>query len=183
MLNKTDLSGCFEVAGKVHRDQRGSFVKTFHAEIFAQLDLNTEWREQYWSSSTARVIRGMHFQIPPRDHSKIVSCVHGEIMDVVLDLRVDSVTYGRHITRRLSAENGLSLYIPRGMAHGFLSLAAGSVVCYTVETVHDAQCDQGILWSSCGIAWEISGSEIISERDRSFPSLASFQSPFTCLPV
>lgn len=178
MLNQTELAGCFEIASKVHRDDRGTFVKTFHAHIFENQGLNTVWREQYWSRSAAGVVRGMHFQIPPHDHAKIVSCVHGEIMDAVLDIRTGSATFGRHIMRRLSAENGLSLYIPRGMAHGFLALSEGAVVSYALETVHDPASDRGVLWNSCGIPWPLDGAPIVSARDAALPTLAGCKSPF-----
>lgn len=174
----TEIPGVFELRGRVFTDQRGSFVKTFHEARFRELGLNTVWRELFWSSSAKGVVRGLHFQAPPSDHVKLVACVTGAIWDVVLDLRRASPTYGRHVARELSAGNGTQLYIPRGMAHGFLALSEGAVISYALETVHDPAADRGVLWDSCGIPWPLDGIPIISARDAALPGLAGFESPF-----
>jgi dTDP-4-dehydrorhamnose 3,5-epimerase len=177
-IHSTPISGLFTIRSRVFTDQRGTFVKTYHANRFAELGLNTTWRERFWSASRAGVIRGLHFQIPPADHAKLVACSTGRILDAVVDLRVGSPSYGCHQTFELSADNGVMVYIPRGMAHGFQSLEDGSVLQYDVETVHDPACDQGIRWDSCGIPWHEKSEPILSVRDASFPSLSEFESPF-----
>jgi dTDP-4-dehydrorhamnose 3,5-epimerase len=174
----TTIQGCYDVLPKVFSDGRGAFVKTFHESIFRQVGLNTVWREHFWSSSTRGTLRGFHFQAPPSDHAKLVSCPAGAVCDVVVDIRRSSATFGKHVMRELTAANGRLLYIPRGMAHGFLALTDGAVVSYAVETVHDSACDRGILWSSCGIDWPLSGAPIISARDAALPALAHNESPF-----
>lgn len=173
-----EIAGCLEIRSRVFLDARGSFVKTFHEEHFKHMGVNTVWREHFWSSSARGVIRGLHFQIPPADHSKLVTCVAGVVWDVVVDLRRQSSTYGEHIARELSAAKGNSLYIPRGMAHGFLSLSEGSVMLYAVETGYDPICDKGIRWDTCGIQWPNAFPAIISQRDAAFPAFDTFESPF-----
>lgn len=177
-IQPTAISGLFTIQTRVFSDQRGTFVKTYHAERFAELGLNSMWRERFWSASRAGVIRGLHFQIPPSDHAKLVTCSYGRVFDAVVDLRVNSPTYGAHQTFELSADIGMIVYIPRGMAHGFQSIEDGSVVQYDVETVHDPACDQGICWNSCGISWKGTHAPIVSARDAVFPSLGDIKSPF-----
>jgi dTDP-4-dehydrorhamnose 3,5-epimerase len=179
----TKIDGLWELHTKIFKDQRGFFVKTFHEPTLRVAGLNTIWREHFWSASGRDVIRGLHFQIPPCDHAKLVSCAAGAIWDVAVDLRRGSFTYGRHVARELSAENGIMMYIPRGMAHGFMSLTNGSVVLYAVETPHDPECDRGIRWDSCGVPWPLNSQPVISARDDSFPALSDFESPFLCEPV
>ena len=177
-ITPTIIEGLYEITAKVFRDQRGDFVKTFHLDRFTELGLNTRWRERFWSSSHAGVIRGLHFQIPPSDHVKLVTCCAGKIWDVVVDLRRSSPTFGKYVGLELTADNGRMLYIPRGMAHGFLALTEGAVVQYDVETVHDPACDRGIRWDGCGISWPIQGQPVMSTRDAAFPCLSDFESPF-----
>ena len=179
-VETTELAGCFELQCRVLRDSRGCFVKTFHREVFEAHGLNTVWREQYWSASTRGVLRGMHFQVPPAAQAKLVYCVSGAVLDVVLDLRSNSETYGQHIMRELSADNGLALYIPVGFAHGFLTLSADAVMCYTVETVYSPEHDRGVHWRGCDVAWPLEQgvTPLISGRDEGFPDLEAFESPF-----
>jgi dTDP-4-dehydrorhamnose 3,5-epimerase len=174
----TEIVGVFELRGPVFTDQRGTFVKTFHEARFRERGLNTTWRELFWSSSVKGVVRGLHFQAPPSDHVKLVACVAGAIWDVAVDLRRASPTYGKHVARELSAGNGAQLYIPRGMAHGFLALSDVAVVSYALETVHDPVNDCGVLWNSCGIPWPLDGMPIISARDAALPELSGCESPF-----
>jgi dTDP-4-dehydrorhamnose 3,5-epimerase len=136
-----------------------------------------ELRESFYSISKKDVIRGLHFHKPPFDHAKIVFCSKGAILDVALDLRTDSATYGQHVMQELSAENHLAMYIPRGFAHGFLSLEEESQTFYFVDGVYDAASDAGILYRDAGINWPVEN-PILSERDLSFPSIHQFQSPF-----
>lgn len=177
-ITPTCISGAWEIRAPVHRDPRGSFAKSFHAEAFSAHGLNTVWRELFTSTSARGVLRGLHFQIPPADQAKLVSCVAGRVWDVAVDLRRSSPTFGQHVARELSAANGLHLYLARGLAHGFLALDEGSVVSYAVETAHDPTCDRGVRWDSCGIPWPLNGLPTISARDAALPALASFESPF-----
>lgn len=170
-----EISGCFEFSPDVFTDKRGDFVKTFHAETFVSLGLNTEWPEEYFSVSSRNVLRGMHFQIPPYDHSKLVCCIRGQAIDVLLDLRLGSPTFGRNSKLNLSRYSGV--YIAPGVAHGFLSLEDDTVLLYRVSKAYNAEHDAGILWNSFGVSWPIDN-PLVSERDSRFPRFGEFKSPF-----
>lgn len=176
-IEPSKLSGCYKFNPKVIGDQRGRFVKIFHEPSYATLGLETKFAEEYYSVSHKNVIRGLHFQVPPMDHVKMVYCLEGHALDVVLDLRVGSPTYGQFEMFELNAINSSSIYIPKGMAHGFCALSENTVMVYKVSTVYSPEHDAGILWNSVGIPWPISEA-VLSTRDQSFPTLADFKSPF-----
>ena len=176
-LIPTSLDGCFQIDPFFAEDDRGTFVKRFHSESFSEVGLPTEWREEYYSSSRKGVLRGMHFQMPPHDHEKLVYCIHGRVLDVVVDLRTDSLTYGRYISVELDAALGAGLMIPKGMAHGFLALTDSALMAYKVTTTYAPKFDAGIRWDSFGFSWGLE-QPILSERDRSHPAFADFVSPF-----
>lgn len=176
-LSSTLLPGCFEISPKVHRDNRGTFVKTFHFETFNELGLQVNWAEEYYSISGENVLRGLHFQLPPHDHEKLVYCVEGEVLDAVVDLRVGSPTFGKHALFHLSGDKGNMLYIPRGMAHGFYSMSERTAMMYKVSTIYSPHHDTGILWSSAGIPWPTQ-QPVMSCRDASLPPFEEFASPF-----
>lgn len=173
----TPLKGAFLVQSPLFRDQRGKFVKTFHREIFRSFGVAPVFEEEFYSVSAKNVVRGMHFQIPPRDHAKYVCCLVGAVRDVILDLRFDSPTYGKHFVAELSAENRLALYIPSGFAHGFLSLTDGALMLYKTTSCHAPAFDSGVRWDSFGCEWGVN-EPIVSVRDAAFPGLQTFASPF-----
>ena len=152
-------------------------MKTFHAELFSALGLPIDWREEYYSSSRKGVIRGMHFQTPPHHHEKLVYCIQGQVLDVVVDLRMGSPTHGRHIAVKLDAARGQGLMIPKGMAHGFLALTENVMMAYKVTTVYTPENDAGIRWDSFGFDWGVD-KPILSIRDCAHPKLSEFDSPF-----
>lgn len=172
----TSLPGVKVIQPKKISDHRGCFTKTFHQEIFSRHRVDLVWAEEYFSFSKAGVLRGMHFQRPPHDHAKMVYCVSGEVIDVVVDLRHGSPTFGRHFATTLSSENGSMLYIPPGLAHGFFALS-DSIMMYKVTSVYAPESDQGIHWQSIGFNWP-GVQPLLSERDNSFPPLTDFDSPF-----
>jgi dTDP-4-dehydrorhamnose 3,5-epimerase len=176
-LHDTALPGCRELRFSPHRDARGSFQKFFRADQFQALGLRADWREEFVSVSNAGVIRGMHFQVPPAQHAKLVVCLAGRVLDVVVDLRRGSPTQGRCAAVELSAARANGLFVPEGFAHGFLSLEDGSTLLYKVSAEHAPACDQGIRWDSFGFDWPIAA-PLVSPRDAALPPLASFQSPF-----
>lgn len=176
-LIPTMLEGCFQLRPFFAEDERGTFVKIFHEERFAELGLPTEWREEYYSYSRKDVIRGMHFQTPPHDHEKIVYCMQGRVLDVVVDLRKNSSTYGQHVALELDAARGHGLFIPKGMAHGFLALTEGVLMAYKVTTVYASSNDAGIHWDSFGVDWSIK-QPIVSARDSAHPEFEKFNTPF-----
>jgi dTDP-4-dehydrorhamnose 3,5-epimerase len=176
-LKPTHLTGCFELQPKVFDDVRGRFVKVFQTQAFAAHGLDTNFAEEYYSVSNNNVIRGMHFQLPPMDHVKVVYCVQGAVLDVVTDLRVGSPTYGQSAVIELSSAKANSIYIPKGMAHGFCSLYDNSIMVYKVSSVYSPEQDAGILWNSVGVKWPTTQA-ILSERDKTFTPFEKFVSPF-----
>lgn len=176
-LVATPLPGCWEIRCRAFEDARGRFVKTFHAAAFAEAGLETGFVEDYYSVSRQGVLRGLHFQVPPQDHVKLVYAIAGSVLDAVVDLRVGSPTYGRHHLVELSAASANALYIPKGLAHGFYVPRGEAVMVYKVTSLYSPAHDGGILWNSAGISWPDQEPQL-SERDRGFLPLDQFQSPF-----
>ena len=176
-FEKTDIDGVFIIEHDVYKDARGAFVKTFHKEEFSQMGLEWDFRESYYTRSKEDVIRGMHFQVPPHDHAKLVTIIHGTVVDVILDLRRSSPTLGQHVAVELSRENRKSIYIPRGCAHGFSVLGESAIVYYMVTSEHAPAHDKGIRFDSFGYDWKV-GQPIISPRDLQFPKLAEYKDYF-----
>lgn len=173
---ETPLGGLFEIENKVFKDDRGSFIKTFHSEVFAEKGLDAGFKESFYSISNKGVLRGMHYQLPPHDHSKLVYVISGRILDVVVDVRENSETFGKYYSTELSEDNAKSLYIAKGFAHGFLTLSEKATVVYMTSTVHSPNYDTGIRWDSFGFDWNEyinfnENSFVISERDRAFNKL------------
>ena len=176
-IKETIIPGCFEIIPKIFHDYRGSFVKVFNESFFKEHGLNVDFKEEYYSVSYKNVLRGLHFQIPPFDHEKIVYCVLGEVMDVAVDLRVDSITYGKHVEIILSNKDGKIVYLPRGIAHGFYVLSDFAIMVYKTSAIYSPNYDSGILWNSVPIDWP-NNEPIISIRDSNFESFKNFISPF-----
>jgi dTDP-4-dehydrorhamnose 3,5-epimerase len=174
---ETRIPGCYELQARKLSDDRGDFVKTYHRDWFESLGLSNDWAEQYYSSSKPGVVRGLHFQLPPYDHAKLVYCIAGRVLDVALDLRCGSPTYGDHIRIELSAEQANMLYLPSGLAHGFSTFDEPATLVYNVTSVYHPESDTGICWDSAGIQWPHSSPQL-SARDKSFAALEVFDSPF-----
>jgi dTDP-4-dehydrorhamnose 3,5-epimerase len=158
-------------------DNRGSFLKVYNIEFFKENYLQTDFKESYFSVSNKNVLRGMHFQIPPFEHVKLVYLNKGSIIDVILDIRKRSATYGQSFTTEISQNNPILIYIPVGCAHGFLSLEDNSIVSYLQTSSYSKEFDMGVRWDSFGMNWHIKD-PIISQRDNSFGSLSDLNSPF-----
>jgi len=177
---ETPIPGCVELRPYRLADSRGIFVKTFHRNSFETLGLRTDWAEQYYSVSQPGVLRGLHFQRPPHEHAKLVYCIAGRVLDIALDLRQGSPTYGEHCSVVLSAETANVLYLPPGLAHGFCTYDQPATMLYNVTSVYDPKTDSGIRWDSAGIAWPHEFPQL-SDRDQTFPALADFATPFNYL--
>ena len=171
------LPGCYLLEFPSYRDYRGRFVKSFQSSAFEQRGLECDFKETFYTESEENVLRGMHFQVPPADHAKLVYCISGGICDMALDLRVGSHTYGEHESYELSAEYNNAVYLPRGMAHGFLVRSAPSVVVYQVTSEHSPAHDTGIRWNSFGGTWPQSA-PVVSVRDEGLIPFEQFESPF-----
>ena len=177
-IQETTIPGCFEITPHVFTDERGSFVKTFHHDSFDKQGLETEWREEYYSVSRKGVLRGMHFQLPPHDHAKLVYCTAGKVLDAVLDLRIGSPTFHRHVLIELNDAKANMLYLPKGVAHGFYTVSDSATMMYKVSTVYAPMYDTGILWNSIGIPWP-DRHPVVSQRDSTLPALSDFtDNPF-----
>lgn len=176
---ETELSGVFIIENFHTFDDRGEFTKTYHELVFKNNDLCTDFKESFFSISKRDVIRGMHFQVPPYDHEKLVYVVKGEMVDVVLDLRKSSKTYKKSISVILSDKNHRSIYIPKGLAHGFKSITDETITVYNVSTIYNKENDYGIRYDSFGFDWKVSD-PILSERDSDFMTLNNFlnENPF-----
>ena len=178
-LIKTALPGTFIIENFQAIDQRGSFTKTYQEKFFQENNLCTNFQESFFSISQKNVIRGMHFQLPPYDQAKLVYVVRGEIIDVVLDLRKSSATYGQAIEVILSERNNRSIYVPKGLAHGFISKIDDTITIYHVSTIYNPANDYGVRYNSFGFDWQVK-EPVLSERDKNLISLREFdqQNPF-----
>lgn len=176
-LTVTPMEGLLILQTLPFQDARGGFQKPFNADFFREHGLATDFKEFYYSVNRKGVIRGMHFQTPPCDHEKLVYVSRGRILDVVLDIRKGSATYGKYFETELNASDGCAFYIPRGFAHGFCALEEESVVNYAQTSCYDREHDCGILYSSFGYTWPAED-PVLSPRDGSFPAFQDFNSPF-----
>lgn len=178
---KTAIEGPVIIKPKVFRDQRGYFFESYNKENFDRFVAPVDFVQDNQSMSTYGVMRGLHFQRPPHTQAKLVRCIKGTVLDVAVDLRKDSPTFGKHVSVELSDENMLQFFIPRGFAHGFVVLSDVAVFQYKCDNLYAPQSDGGIsiLDQSLGIDWHIDLKDVIlSEKDRKHPSLADFDSPF-----
>jgi dTDP-4-dehydrorhamnose 3,5-epimerase len=178
IIKETLIPGCYELQPNAFKDERGFFIKTFHRDVFEYNGLETNFVEEYYSFSHKGVLRGLHFQLPPMDHVKLVYCVYGRVLDVIVDLRVGSPTYGDFEIFELSDEQANMVYIPKGLAHGFYVLSESAIMMYKVSTVYSPEHDTGILWNSIGIPWP-DEKPIISKRDSEFLAFKDFKSHFS----
>jgi dTDP-4-dehydrorhamnose 3,5-epimerase len=176
-VDKTAIWGCLKIYPTLAHDPRGVFIKTYHLDSFKQIGISESFPEEYFSVSKKDVLRGMHFQKPPAEHSKIVYCTSGVAFDVVLDLRRSSPTYGTHATFELAYDNLFMLYIPTGCAHGFLALVDNTMLFYRVSTQYNPICDTGILWNSFNCAWP-AGEKLLSSRDAQLPPFSACEGLF-----
>lgn len=174
---ETKLKDVFIIEQSFFKDERGSFVKTFQESEFLKRGLEYDFKENYYTRSKEDVIRGMHFQNPPHDHAKLVTVIQGTIIDVILDLRKKSATYGEYISVELSRENRKSIYIPKGCAHGFGVFSDTATAYYMVTSEHAQSSDMGIDYNSFGYEWIIKN-PIMSNRDKDFIHFSDFESEF-----
>lgn len=176
-IEQTFIPGLKLIHLKEFKDNRGSFIKVFNKDFFLENGLETDFKESYYSISANNVIRGMHFQTPPFEHTKLVYLNQGKITDVILDVRKSSPTYGQHFSTELNTENPILIYIPIGCAHGFLSMEDNTMVTYLQSSCYNNASDKGIKYSSFGMKWEIEN-PILSERDLGFPDFSETKLDF-----
>jgi dTDP-4-dehydrorhamnose 3,5-epimerase len=165
------------VTPKIHRDARGFFSETYNAPALAAVaGIDAVFVQDNHSLSVETgVVRGLHFQIAPRAQDKLVRVARGSILDVAVDIRRGSPTYGRHVSAILSAQNWAQLWVPKGFAHGYCTLEANTEVLYKVTDVYAPDCDRGLAWDdpALGIDWPVAaGKAILSPKDTRNPRLA-----------
>jgi dTDP-4-dehydrorhamnose 3,5-epimerase len=158
-----------------HGDARGFFSEVFKRDVFAEHGLPTEWvQDNHSRSSQIDIIRGLHFQAPPFAQAKLVRVTRGAVLDVAVDLRRSSPTFGKHVAVELSEANWLQLYVPAGFAHGFCTLSEVTEVQYKVTAPYAPSCDFGLAWNDPDIAirWPLSGAApLLSDKDGKLPRL------------
>jgi dTDP-4-dehydrorhamnose 3,5-epimerase len=178
-FRETPLEGCVVVEPAVHADGRGAFVRTYAADEFAAFGLNPAVAQCSVSQNHRRgTLRGLHYQERPDEEAKLVTCRKGRVFDVAVDLRPGSATFGRWTAVVLSAQNLLAIYIPEGLAHGFVTLEPASELSYQISVPYRPGSARGIRWDDpdIGIAWPDVGPLTMSERDRELPAIASLGS-------
>ena len=184
MINviKTDIEGVVIIEPKVFGDSRGYFFESWSQKDFDELVRPIKFVQDNESMSTYGVMRGLHFQRPPFTQSKLVRCVKGAVLDVAVDIRKGSPTYGQHVAVELTEDNHRQFFVPRGFAHGFAVLSETAVFQYKCDNFYAPQADGGIsiLDDSLGIDWKIPTEKaILSDKDTKHACLKDFDSPFS----
>lgn len=167
------LEGAFLIKPKEFQDERGTLLKIYTSELLNSVGINFQVVEDYATYSKKGVVRGLHFQKEPCSQAKLVSCYAGDIFDVIVDLRQGSPTFGKWASNLLTGSNRHAVYVPRGFAHGCLSLSEGSLLAYKADNAYSPQHESGVRWDdkALGIKWPHMGSYIVSAKDSALPSL------------
>lgn len=180
-LIKTKLDGLVVLKPTVFKDNRGYFMESYNQKNINKLLGNVNFVQDNESESSRGVLRGLHFQKPPYTQAKLVRCLKGSVLDVALDLRNDSKTYGIFKTISLTEENKKQLFIPKGFAHGFIVLSKSAILSYKVDNYYNPESESGIIWNDpdLNIDWKINKNEIIvSEKDKNLPTFNEIINPF-----
>jgi len=180
-VEQTSIEGLVVIEPEIFYDSRGYFFESYNQNLFIKKLGDFKFVQDNESKSSKGVLRGFHFQKPPFEQAKLVRCIKGEVLDVALDLRKNSSTYGKYKKVILSGDNKKQFFIPRGFAHAFLVLSETAIFSYKVDNIYAPQSDSGIIWNdpSLLINWGIDDSKlIISEKDKSLGVLKNFESPF-----
>ena len=178
---QTDIEGLLIFEPKIFEDSRGYFFESYNENIFRQHGINCRWVQDNQSSSSYGVIRGLHYQLHPHAQTKLVRVLDGVILDVVVDIRKNSSSYGKSFCIELSSSNNKQLFIPPGFAHGFSVLSEKAVVLYKCDNFYNKESEAGILYNdpSLNIDWTIPpGKETVSEKDRLLPLLSDCRNNF-----
>lgn len=175
IVEQTLLSGVLVLTPKKHQDARGFFVESYNCRTLAEAGITADFVQDNHSCSVQPgTVRGLHFQIAPSAQGKLVRVLRGSILDVALDVRRGSATYGRHVAVTLSAENGKQLWVPAGLAHGFCTIEPNTEVLYKVTDYYSPQTERGLLWNDpeLGIDWPAGAGAVLSDKDRVLPRFA-----------
>ena len=180
-VEATKLPGLLIVTPKVWRDSRGFFLESYNRKLFLENGMDHAFiQDNHARSGPAGVLRGLHFQAPPAAQAKLVWCTRGAVFDVAVDIRKGSPTFGEWVGVKLSADNFKRLMIPKGFAHGYATLTEDAEFQYKVDAYYAPDHDAGIIWNDpdIGVEWPASD-PVLSEKDKTLPRLAEFDSPFT----
>lgn len=161
---------------KVWADARGYFFESYRRDLFQQHIGAIDWVQDNESFSTYGTLRGLHYQLPPFAQSKLVRVIQGKVLDVAVDIRQSSATFGQHVAVELSSDNKRQLFIPRGFAHGFVVLSESAVFAYKVDHYYNKDCDRGIAFNdpALGIDWQIDLAQVqLSDKDSKQPLLSA----------
>ena len=181
-FSKTKISDVYIIEPSVFGDDRGYFLESFNLDKFEENVCPIKFVQDNESKSSKGVLRGLHFQKPPFAQAKLVRCIEGKVLDVVVDIRKNSKTYGQHVAVELSGENKKQVFIPKGFAHGFVVLSDSAVFAYKVDNSYAPDFDAGIRWNDkeLNIQWGIKDGEVmVSEKDAELPFFLEFETPFT----
>lgn len=180
---KTDIEGPIIIEPRIFGDARGYFFESFNAREFSQqTGLEVAFVQDNESRSSRGVLRGLHFQKPPYAQSKLVRVVEGRVVDVAVDIRKGSPTYGRHVAVELTGDNHRQFFVPKGFAHGFVVLSEVALFQYKCDEFYHPEAEGAIAWNdpTLAIDWPIGADEVLlSERDKHHPLFADFQTPFS----
>ena len=176
---KTSIEGLLIIKPDVFKDDRGYFFETYNQERFAKAGLTMDFVQDNESKSSKGVLRGLHFQKPPYAQGKLVRVTKGAVMDIAVDLRKDSPTYGKWESVVLTEENKLQFWIPEGFAHGFVTLEDDTIFAYKCTNVYNKESEGSLLWNDpdINIEWNIEN-PILSEKDKVSPLFKNFETPF-----
>jgi dTDP-4-dehydrorhamnose 3,5-epimerase len=179
-LQKTNLKDCFILTPREFEDERGAFSETFNAQQFAaKTGLNATFVQDNQSTSKYGVVRGLHFQKGAHAQAKLVRVVYGKVLDIAVDLRKESPSFGKSVSVLLSAENKKQLFVPRGFAHGFSVLEENTIFAYKCDNFYNKESERGIIYNDATLAldWHLSTNEIIvSEKDLELPTFRAVKS-------
>jgi dTDP-4-dehydrorhamnose 3,5-epimerase len=178
----TPIEGLVIIEPTVFEDDRGYFSESYNKKKFEKAIGKISFVQDNESKSSRGVLRGLHFQKPPYAQAKLVRCIEGKVLDVVVDIRDGSETYGKHVSVELSGENKKQVFIPRGFAHGFLVLSNTAIVSYKVDNNYAPAYDAGIRWNdpTLNIQWGVNEREVlVSEKDVKLSFFSEFETPFT----
>jgi len=176
-INKTFIEDLLIIEPQLFKDERGFFYESYNKN---NLDIDIDFVQDNESKSYRGVIRGLHFQAPPFEQTKLVRCISGNILDVAVDLRTNSKTYGKSFSIELSSENNKQLFVPKGFAHGFQVLSNEAIVNYKVDECYNPDSDSGIIWNDkdLSIDWNLDIKPVLSEKDLKLDLFKNLKSPF-----
>lgn len=180
-VKKCDIEGVFIIEPRIFEDSRGYFFEAFSEREFVEQVCDCRFVQENEAKSSYGVVRGLHFQLPPHAQSKLVRVIKGRILDVAVDIRKDSPTFGEHITIELSDENHRQIFIPQGFAHGYSVLSEEAVMEYKCDNYYAPECEGAIAWDDAALAidWRIPAEQVIlSEKDKHHPTLAECKNLF-----